>query len=43
MPCFSNFFIFFLNYLCPHFKSRSNSRWLPCVLGGWGTQVWDGF
>jgi hypothetical protein len=33
----------FLNSLCPHFKSRSNSRCLPCVLGGWGTKVWNGF
>jgi hypothetical protein len=33
----------FLNFLCPHFKSRSNSLCLPCVLGGWGTKVWDGF
>jgi hypothetical protein len=29
-------FLIFLNFLCPHFKSRSNSRCLQCVLGWWG-------
>jgi hypothetical protein len=37
------FFWFFLNLLCSHFKSRSNSRCPPCVLGGWRTQVCDRF
>jgi hypothetical protein len=36
-------FLIFLNSLCPHFKSRSKSRCMPCVLGGWGTNVWNGF
>jgi hypothetical protein len=45
MPWISIFlnFLNFLNSICPHFKSRSNSRCLPCVLGGWGTKVWNGF
>jgi hypothetical protein len=34
--------IFIFYFLCPHFKSRSNSRCPLCVLGGWGTQVWYG-
>jgi hypothetical protein len=37
------YFYFFSNFVCLHFKSRSNSRCPPCVLGGWCTQVWDGF
>jgi hypothetical protein len=36
------FFWFFLKFLCPHLKSRSNSRCPPCVLGWWGPQVWVG-
>jgi hypothetical protein len=36
-------FLIFLNLLCSHFKSRSNSWCPPCVLGGWGTQVCDRF
>jgi hypothetical protein len=31
----------FFNFLCPHFKSRPNSRCPPCVLGGWGTHCWE--
>jgi hypothetical protein len=41
MHWFSIFFYFFY-FLCSHFKSRSNSRYPPCVLGGWGPLVWDG-
>jgi hypothetical protein len=36
-------FLIFLNLLCSHFKSRSNSRCPSCMLGGWGTQVCDRF
>jgi hypothetical protein len=35
-------FLIFLNFLCPYFKYKSNSRCPPCVLGWWGPQVWDG-
>jgi hypothetical protein len=40
--CWFAIFNFFLNHLCSHFKSRSNSRRPPSVLGGWGTKFCDG-
>jgi hypothetical protein len=41
--CWFAIFSIFLNHLCSHFKSRSNSRRPPSVLGGWGTKFCDGF